>query len=240
VNPKEILHHVTELYLGCRSYSDCGMVEFEDLDKTEQQLQFRTEFIRPDYLKFEWQDYGPRRGLSEQFSLLWSDENKTILRRNRGTIENEPSLQLAIAGATGCSAGAACIVPTLLMTEIGADFRQLLQLSDIQLQGNEIIEGKDCYVLHGSSKANYNHILWISTHDFSLRRIHTESYSTAKESKEAYDALMENKEFAAILVQQGLSSPEDGKYSDRQFVTTYTYRDVSFDLPIARMPQPVG
>ncbi len=242
MKPTEILRAVGERYSQCSSYSDSGFAEFEDVPEQMLQIAFRTEFIRPDYLRFEWQDYGPRRGKSERFSTLWASENKVLTRRDTSkvVVEKQPSLGLAMAGATGCSAGAAGEVPTLLIAELRTDCKHILLLTDLE-KIEQVLEGnQQCYVLKGSLFRNGDHTLWISTGDFSVRRVRIDHSHTAEESERELKAITENTELMARLTERGIAPPKDMKPKDIRFVIDYFYTDVSFDHSIVRAAEPVA
>jgi hypothetical protein len=242
MKPTEILHLVGKKYSECHSYSDSGFVDFDDVHQQRQQIEFRTAFIRPDYLKFEWQDYGPRRGKSERFSTVWSSGNKTLMRwdTSKVLVEEEPSLRLAIAGATGCSAGAAHIVPALLIDELRTDCKHLLLLTDVELS-EQVLEGNQkCYVLKGSLFKNGDHTLWISTSHFGLRRIRIDQSRTIEESSKELEAITGNVELMARLAERGIAPPKEIKPRAMRMVTEYIFTEVSFEGSITRSPQPVA
>jgi hypothetical protein len=241
MNPIEIMRQVSEKYSECHSYSDSGLAEFDDVHQQREQIAFRTEFIRPDYLRFEWQDYGPRRGKSERFSTVWASGNKTLVRRDTSKVivEEQPSLALAIAGATGCSAGAAHKVPSLLLDELRTDCKHMLLLTDLELCDQILEDEQQCYVLKGSLFKKGDHILWISTSDFSLRRIRIVQSRTAEESERELKAITGNAELMARLTELGIAPPKEMKPKDRRSVTEYIYSDICFDGLISRAPQPV-
>jgi hypothetical protein len=240
-NPTEILRHVNERYSQCSSYSDSGYVLFDDVHQEKERLAFRTEFVRPDYFCFEWQDYGPRRGKSERFSTLWSSGDKTLMRRDTSkvTVEEQPSLELAIACATGCSAAAANTVPPLLIAELRAS-KHLFLLTDLELIGQEVVDEHPCYVLKGSLFQKGDHVLLISKSDYSLRRVTSDKSQTAEGSEKMFKEITGNADLMAKLVDRGIAPPTEMKHKARRFVTEYVYTDVSFDGSIVRAPQPVA
>lgn len=241
MNPTEVLRKVGERYSQCLSYSDSGEVEFDDVDQKKEHIEFKTEFVRPDYLQFQWQDYGPRRGKSQQFSTLWSGGGKTVVRwdASKVVLDEKENLRLAIAGATGCSAGAAHIVPSLLLCELRTDCIHLLQVRDVELLGEEIFNELDCYALKGSLLKQDDHVLWISARDFSIRRIRNDISTTAEESRRDHEELIANVELMARLSEHGIAPPKNIEHTDHRFVTEYTYSTVFFDTPIVRASQPV-
>lgn len=241
MNPTEILRKVGERYSQCLSYSDSGEVEFDDVHQNKEHIEFKSAFVRPDYLQFQWQDYGPRRGKSQQFSTLWSGGGKTVTLwdTSKVVLEEEENLRLAIAGATGCSAGAASIVPPLLLSELSTDCINLLQVRDVELLGEETFNELECYVLKGSLLKQDDHVLWISARDFSIRRVRNDVSTTAEESRRNHEELIANVELMARLSEHGIAPPKNIEYTDHRFVTEYIYSAVFFDTQIVRALQPV-
>ena len=72
-----ILKSLSEKYLAIDSYSDVGTVETVNQPPSScgRQLEFKTYFVRPDKVRFEWRDWhGVWRVLhdgSAAKSLLW-------------------------------------------------------------------------------------------------------------------------------------------------------------------------
>jgi len=240
-DPTAILRRVNETYSQCRSYSDSGFAVLDDVQQNKERIEFRTLFVRPDYFCFEWQDYGPRRGKSERFSTVWSNGEKTIVRHDTGQIkiENMSSLNLAIAGATGCSAAAAYIVPALLLPQLRGP-KHLFMLSDLELISQDTVGEDVCYILRGSLLKKADHILWISKNDFSLRRLTSDYSRTAEELERAMQEITKNVELMAKLAENGIVPPSEVKHEALRLVTEYFYSEVSFDEPIVPAPEPVA
>lgn len=237
MNPAEVLDRLAEKYAQCRSYSDRGTVEFDDVEEKTQTLEFSTRFFRPTYFSFEWQDYGPNRGKSDALCVLWSKDGITNVL-NRWGVESLKSLSLAIAGATGCSAGAAYIVSSLLLAEVRDGTRHLLTLTEIQSLPSELFEDEHCFVLEGSLFKSRDTTLWVSQRDFALRRLREDRSWTAEESQKEHDAILSNKELMQQLEAAGIAPPKTGRYSSRRFVSDYTFRNVVFDGQIDELADP--
>lgn len=236
MNAKDVHERVLEKYQSCSSYSDFGMVDFDNVHEQPETLQFRTSFIRPNYLIFEWQDYGPRRGKSQEFSQLWSKNGRTKTRMPWGLKESE-SLHLGIAGATGCSAGAASVIPDLLLPETNSKgFTQLSEL-DLDPQG---LETDDCYVLRGTLFKYLDHTVWISKIDFSIRRLRHDRSWTAAESKLEYELLQADTKLLDHVKNEGLKLPsEQPQFKPKRFVTDYKFQQLKFDETVFEIPEPL-
>jgi hypothetical protein len=232
-----ILQNLADRYSQCHTYSDSGIVDFDDVHGKKEQIEFRTCFIRPGYFSFEWQDYGPNRGKSTDFSTLWSMDGKIRTPRRWGVKENK-SLSMAIAGATGCSAGSAHIVPPLLLEDLRRESKHLLQLTDLQVLRNEVLDDSEYYVLQGALFKPGDHILWISTNDFALHRVYVDHSSTAEESRREYEEIVADKKLMALLSEKGMALPTNIEHKDRRSTAQYTYSKICFDAPIEPLPEP--
>ena len=205
MKPQEILQRVSEKYSRCQSYSDCGVADFPNVDEVDERLLFRTYFSRSDRFRFEWQDYGPCRGKSETFSVLCSRDGSTCTLSPLG-MEKNRNLADSISGATGCSAGAARYVPTLLMNvDVFREIPPWLELSQLIVTGTELLDDRDCYVVNGVWYNSEAFTLWIATTDFSLRRVKRDVYT----------------------------SPEDKLLHPYQLPFVYSFSDVCFDQVIS-------
>ncbi len=233
----QILNNLAEKYALCRSYCDEGEVEFDDVKGQIEHLQFKTRFERPDYFSFEWQDYGPRRGKSEGFSVLWSLKEETRTRYRWG-VETKENLPSAIAGATGCSAGAADIVPALLIERLREQTQTLLRLTELEFLRDENCNGIDCHLLQGSLFKSGDHHLWISKQDSALIRLRLDQSSSAEEMRRDIEALLANTDLMAQLSEKGIAPPTKVEYKANRFVTQYTYNDIRFDELVTRLPDP--
>jgi hypothetical protein len=85
----------------------------------------------------------------------------------------EESLTMAIAGATGVSAGAASTIFRLLTGE-SSGF-PINQLEGITLVGREMVEGTDCYRIAGNHPRGFGkYELWVAASDSLIRKIKTD------------------------------------------------------------------
>jgi hypothetical protein len=238
VESAEILRRLAEKYARCKSYSDSGTVDFLDAKEEHERIQFKTDFLRPDRFRFKWQDYGPKHGKTERFSTLWSNKGNNSMHRvtRVSKFEELPNLRVGIANATGRSAGAAHMVSSLLMTEIQADSRHLLQLESHQLLRYENLNYVNCYVVQGSLLKQNDTKLWIATNDFSLRRAEEEHTLAAEELKRAYEQFKMREERLTLTLGGSLEAEKgawkDHKYEDKKRVTEYNYETVTFDESI--------
>lgn len=237
MNAESLLERMAEKYASCRTYADSGVAQFNSPVGEKERLEFRTLFIRPGYLSFEWQDYGPRRGKSTDFSVLWSEDGIHRVKYIWG-VEEIDSLSLAIAGATGCSSAAASVVTSLLLVELQESSKHLLTLSDLEIKGEDVLDGICCFVLNGSLLKRSDTTLLIAKDDFSIRRCVEDRSLTADESKLQHDALLADGENMARLREAGIELPVEMKHSDTRLLLEYDFKTVSFDEPVRKLIKP--
>jgi hypothetical protein len=131
---------------------------------------FWTAFVRPNRFRFEFRS---KTGGSE-------DEERYLVWRNgevvkawwdlKHVVETPPSLDLALAGATGVSGSSAHTVPALLMPSEVSGWR----ITDLP-EATRIEDGSlgtvACFRVSGRVRGNNPTILWIDKKSFLLRRI---------------------------------------------------------------------
>jgi hypothetical protein len=237
MDAEEIIARTVETYSACATYRDRGYAVFGDI-----RIEFSTQFKRPDYFYFHFQDYGPNRGKSEKFSTLWSREGETVFQwvRTNSTQHREPSdLNLGIAGAVGCSAGAAGIIAGELFPDLPAHKKSFLHLEDFRLDGSDTIAEVDCYVIKAIGRHARENRVWITKQDFSLRRFYRDLSSTAAQMEAQMKEMFENKELMAQLAEKGIALPSTDVYTDHRHVTEYFYTEVDIDQDFDFPAKPV-
>jgi hypothetical protein len=152
MNPEQILAALAQMYAGCVSYRDHGQVvtRFIHLDDRPGHTTvktFSTAFVRPHCFRFEYRDEYGRYLICASGELVraWWDVTPGV--------EQEESLGMALAGATGVSGGSAYTVPALLLpTQVGgASLADLVRLTCLTSLGDEVLDGVTCYRLQGRS-----------------------------------------------------------------------------------------
>lgn len=220
-----ILRRLTEAYSVCQSYSDKGHVSF-DYDQRKEVITFETSFVRPK-LRFEWEGFTPRTGKSGHNFHLVFDGIHTYTCFNGVDAEKE-SLLLGIAGATGCSVGAAAQVPALLL---GVDE---LRNQFIDLQNPKFIDrrisdrGEECDVIEGITTSGIAVELWISTTDFFLRYVRHDRSRYLEQVSQNPDSLLPTEDQSKLLMERGLrpGKPQQLQSNSVGQITEYVYTDI--------------
>lgn len=187
VNPAILIADMIQRYATCRSYQDSGVVQINVKGvPIGNPMSFKTRFLRPDHFRFEWtQTWNePKFKADGTFttrrvsgtSLIWCtpagvrEFYDSTVSLEGGTIKPVENLDLAVAGATGVSLGAAQTIPSLLTTRIHA-FR-LTELQTLSLLPEAKFAGVACHHITGRRiKPPCNYELWIGKSDLLLRKI---------------------------------------------------------------------
>lgn len=183
VKAKEIVNKLSDVYRNVSSYADTGLstsVWFKKGKKTRvAKVPFNTRFIRPDRFRFEYSRKHPSPKVKEmKKSVIHHDGKDThVWYSYKPKKEREPSLNMAIAGATGVSSGTASTVPTLLMPEKikGSIFNQSA-IMQYKLLEDGSMEGIDYYRIKVSSRKGklFSSVVWIDKESYLLHRLDTE------------------------------------------------------------------
>ncbi|MGB7328592.1 MAG: hypothetical protein WBD31_27190 [Rubripirellula sp.] len=168
-----VIDQMARAYASCQTYRDTGTVTTiylsSDGDETERK-QFSTALSRPDQFRFEYSE----PDVAQSRYIVWrnGDEVRTWWDLNQED-EQETSLGMAIAGATGVSSGSAHTVPALLMpVEIGG--RLLTDLEAATLGKRTSLDGNTCILIHALYAGEPIEI-WIDEQSHLVRRIHSTS-----------------------------------------------------------------
>lgn len=172
LEPAEILQHLARRYRQCSSYEDAGSVATTYSGpgvRFVRLRRFTTAFVRPDRFRFEFQDVeGP--GPQSRY-VIWMASGRTHLwSEPPGRQQEEDSLGLAIAAATGVSGGAAHTVSALLLPEV-IDGWRVSELLEPRFDPSAIpVPGCLCIMGEGWAGRVRAHI---DSTSFALRRLET-------------------------------------------------------------------
>ena len=163
---REILDRMEEVYATCRSYRDSGAV----YKGGEKLCEFTTAFKRPRRLRFAFKSvFGLKHAVMCDGGDLWLTMESDLPDEIEDEYLEMPSGQLAIAGATGISGGAAMVVPPLL--GFGGMIPMMTQaLSEPVELGEALRDGFSCFRIEGGFSFS-TIVLWIDKSSFVLRRV---------------------------------------------------------------------
>jgi hypothetical protein len=179
----EILAGMAAAYAGCRSYRDRGCVTTGERSAAGRQgssddRPFRTAFVRPDRLRFDFSHGYPVGAGVSRYSLLAAGSTVRVwhtlpggarIRAHRAVWERQAaeaggalhdwrgelvmatpkeSVGLGVATLTGVSGVAAHTVPALLLPGVVGG-RSLTDLRDLERLGDAEADGVPCYRVRG-------------------------------------------------------------------------------------------
>lgn len=171
---QSIVEQVLQKYVSLSSYQDSGVVEHTFKRSTGDTFNadpFETRFARPNLFRFEWTNTSSVWPQPVK-NAVWTDGRQSYIYTGHtkdDAAEPTESLRSAVASATGISGGSAYYVPALLMPEIGGRLRDIL--NSLSVQGSEIIEGHDCYVLSKVEANGRRFTVWIGKVDHLIYKL---------------------------------------------------------------------
>jgi hypothetical protein len=176
----DIIRNVVTTYRSLTSYRDRGVSITKPSSgrgPIEQRLEFETQFVRPDKLRFAWDDITSSHPDKEHF-VIWSDGESawSSFAYAGNKPERAENLLLAVASASGISAGTAHYIPRLLSTElngVGID-----DLEEYSVTGEESIDGVECVKLTGKSRPGADYTISVGRDDNLVRRIIVDHFGT--------------------------------------------------------------
>jgi hypothetical protein len=151
----EILERMIASYASCKTYQDSGEVTtaFSGSGPSFRDIKpFSTAFVRPARFRFEFSSaFLPFDNHWRRY-LVWADgaKTRTWWDVKPGIVES-PSLELALAGATGVSGGSAQRVPAMLMPS-RVWGRPLTDLIDLQRLEDAPLGKSVCFRIQGTPR----------------------------------------------------------------------------------------
>ena len=176
MNAPDVLRNVADQYSSCFSYSDEGRVDFIDANGQREYILFKTRFVRPDRIRFDWQDYGPSRGKSEAFSSFVANSDTGRVTYTWDPNISEGDVLRACSEVNGCSAGAVRVVlPLLDPRQAKPPGHHYLEITDARLADQALVGDSMCHVVTGSWFNGDELTLWVAISDCGIRRVNRKS-----------------------------------------------------------------
>ena len=165
----EVLKKVAEKYRTMETYKAEGTIHM-DADTAGRKLQLETSFSmllkKPNLYLISW----TQTGIVPQSGTVWSDGTQPYLYMGAtNAYAKMNSDEMALAGATGISGGAAFTIPSMFLP-VFTNPAELTRLNDPQIEKSEVIEEDDCYVIAGSSPLSAKESFWISKESHLIRK----------------------------------------------------------------------
>lgn len=149
---QELMNRMFASYACCHSYMDEGEVVtvFTGGEKRWPDTRpFSTVFVRPSDFRFEFGDRY-RNDLEWERYIVWQGGESILTWWSvEPNVGSEPSLMLALAGATGVSSGSAMTIPHLLMPDT-IRCKGIMSFAHWNLTGEETIGSAAAYKIQGN------------------------------------------------------------------------------------------
>ncbi len=174
---EDLLQDMADLYASMASYTDSGAVHIK-LDTSEQPYSqtFRTAFKRPAFFRFEFSRPHPyqklRHVLTRYVAGFDGKAAYVVTQRHDAppTRDERPSLEDAIAAASGVSSGAAHTIARLLLPDVRG--LSILDLVDASFNPDRAVDGVACYSVTARHPKNGTTTeFWVEKHSLLLRKV---------------------------------------------------------------------
>jgi hypothetical protein len=174
----QILRLMTAAYRDCRSYEDRGVVRtrFHGWDGFSTQIEFTTKFQRDAAFRFGYREVKSSSVVSAimretESMVIWGDTRRARMwwTVTDGVVEDS-TVENAVAGATGVSAGSSHTVPRMLMPDTISG-SSLADFRDAVVTSIDSVNGHDCYRVAGALSSGRATTMWIDRETFLVRRI---------------------------------------------------------------------
>jgi hypothetical protein len=172
-NAREFLQAVINRYRSISDYSDDG-VSHSSSKRHTSACTFSTAYSQPRFFRFSFSRPHPYKPLNHIITsyAIGSDGKQAYFYsksfEDKEVLEEEKSLEMAVAGATGISSGAAHTIGALLFDEVeGFNF---LDLKRIRFRRTREIDGVNCITISGLHPSGGRITAWFGVDDLLLRR----------------------------------------------------------------------
>jgi len=162
---RKVLDDTAATYKSLATYKAEGTATM-NLDmkgtKTNLETSFSIALEKPNRYLISWTQKNSMMPSMAQSGAAWSDGAQPYLYL--GTLHAYSKMtsdEIALAGATGVSGGAAMTVPALFLPGLGK-YAQFSRLKDPKLEKAERIGDEDCYVVSAASAISTKETFWIS------------------------------------------------------------------------------
>ena len=219
--PGDIIKRAQEKYASLTNYSDEGKT-VAILNGTTLTTTFNIKLARPGFYLIEWEQ--PVHPSYTNKGAVWSAGEGDFLRMG-SVAQKQTSKEMALAGATGISGGAAATLPGTFFSMNWGNALGGLGLS-AKRRADEKVGDVDCYVFTSDLKGQMR-TLWIGKEDFLIHQARTATSAQAMKALMG-EAAKRHPEITARLPQSrftGSTSTEthenirvNQKFSDKDFV----------------------
>jgi hypothetical protein len=226
----KVIEDTLAQYRQCNSYFDSGIITC-DGDGSEQQIHFETYFLRPAYLRFEWQKFQGTKPIGARGGF-WSDGENGRVRRNASTIACAPSIGMT---AVGGALSDAMHVIKFLLNSFDDPVSLPLSLAEYSIVGQEIIELlQKCYVVEDSGSGRTRRRFWISQKQLSIVQAEVRLVQSGAEETNPERNWIEREKKLSIILNRTVADRQPKVHVDPLVLSRHRYIDVDFDVPLAK------
>ena len=174
VTPDKIFEKVKTAYKSMDTYKAQGTIT-SNIDTGEIKVNIETSFSiilkKPNLYLISWTQKSTAMPSMSQSGAVWSDGAQPYLYMGGTNAYSEMSSdELALAGATGISGGAAFTIPSLFFSVFKEQPAPFSRLKDPQIEMTEKVGEEDCYVISGSSSISKKETFWISKKSYLIKK----------------------------------------------------------------------
>ena len=180
-NARTFLEAVYTRYRALDSYSDSGLSRSRGT-RHPRLCAFETKFQRPHFLRFAFESPHPYRKRRHLVSrcIVSHDGTYAYLYASHysssSTLEQQESLDMALAGATGISSGTAHTIGALLFSDVSGF--NMLHLKRPRFRRSRVVEGVPCTCVSGLHPRGGRFTAWFGTEDLLLRRLYRSRFNS--------------------------------------------------------------
>jgi cytochrome c biogenesis protein CcmG, thiol:disulfide interchange protein DsbE len=177
--PADVLARMTAAYRGLTSYADRGSITDRITNASGTRAfssTFRTAFVRPDKLRFEYDNLGD----ANHAYVIWTADGRarTFWYLKPSLVHEDSDLADALESAASVSSTTSYVVPQLLRPDL-LDGGSVADLESPLIAGVEVIQGRACIHVRGALQGRATD-LWIDRASYLLRKIETRDQVATK------------------------------------------------------------
>jgi len=174
MTPGKIFEKVKAAYKSLETYKAQGTIT-SDIDTGGRKMKIDTSFSmilkKPNRYIISWTQKNMTGSGSSQSGAVWSNGTQPYLYMGiMNAYSKMTSDELALAGATGISGGAAFTIPSLFLSAFKEQPAPFSRLEDLKIEMTEKVGEEDCFVISGSSAISKKEAFWISKKSYLIKR----------------------------------------------------------------------
>jgi len=219
VTPDKIFEKVKTAYKSMDTYKAQGTIT-SNIDTGEMKLNAETTFSiilkKPNLYLISWTQKNTAMPGMSQSGAVWSDGTQPYLYMGgTNAYSRMSSDELALAGATGISGGAAFNIPSLFFSVFKEQPAPFSRLKDPQIEMTEKVGEEDCYVISGSSSVSKKETFWVSKKSYLIKK-----YSRSLEPPEGGRQMpeMTDEQLEEAIKSMGQEVTEESKKNMREMM----------------------